>query len=311
MSYTIIALTTHLSEIYKNWAMFLVKNMNYSEHTKTAYQNDVLQFFATMAEKTDKAQSLKDCSGYTMDDFRDFLEKRKKSGISHQSMGRNLSGIKSFFAYIEEHFDIDNDALKHIRSPKKPKILPHALDLTDIKIAARYLQNHSDPRDWVRARNYALLVLLYGTGMRISEALSITDDAIDKKNIKILGKGNKERVVPLLPFVQTALRDYIQICPYMLSKGDFIFRAIRGGCLPQREARHILEKMRLACALPDYFTPHALRHSCATHLLTEGSDLRKVQDLLGHKSLAATERYLSIQFDHLKDALKKAHPFAE
>ena len=153
-----------------------------------------------------------------------------------------------------------------------------------------------------------MLILLYGTGLRISEALNITTLESLGSNLKIKGKGNKDRIVPLLPFVQKALGEYRSICPYNLGNNDILFRSLRGKDLSSREARLLLEKMRFACDLPEYFTPHALRHSCASHMLSGGSDLRIIQDLLGHKSLTATEKYLSVNFDHLKKVFEKAHP---
>lgn len=298
-----------LLDAIRRWRDFLIKNLYYSLHTAQAYHKDVLTFFDIMIQVKKTPQNMTSCKTYTRDDFRDFLEHRKNNAITHQSMGRNLSAIRSFFKFLKEHFGIENEALSHIRAPKKSKPLPFAISFKDIQIAGSYLKEQSHPLPWVCMRNYALLVLLYGTAMRISEALSLTVSQMDQDIIYIMGKGRKERAIPMLPFVQSALKDYIEQLPFSLKQNDACFRALRGGVLSQREVRLVLEKMRLACMLPEAFTPHALRHSCASHMLSEGSNLKMVQDLLGHQSLSSTERYLDIKFDHLQKIFNKAHPF--
>lgn len=297
-----------MHDIITMWKHYLTHNLNYSVHTAISYVNDVTKFFAFVTDKKQALQTIQNCADYTLDDFRAFLSFRKDNDISHQSLGRNISGLKSFFGYLKHKYHIENTALPHLKSPKKPKLLPHAVDLSDIKTAGHYLKHHSDARPWVRYRNYALLILLYGTGMRISEALHITTAQTFDSVMKIIGKGNKQRLIPILPFVSKALSEYRTACMYDLKPNDYFFRSITGGVLSDRASRLILEKMRHACGLPDHFTPHALRHSCASHLLSGGSDLRIVQDLLGHTSLAATERYLDVQYDHLRHVFQKAHP---
>lgn len=304
----IIALSPALQNALVKWQDSLVTQRNYSHHTQIAYHRDVVDFFNIIAKKYKIQQDIEDCKNYNNDDFRDFLSVRKNNDISHQSLGRNLSALRSFFSYLEDHHNVQNDRLKLMRAPKKPKLLPHPIRFEDIQKAADYLKNACDTRDWIRSRNYALLVFLYGTGLRISEALSINTEDSLKSTLKIKGKGKKERLVPLLPFVQNALQDYRTLCPYQLGQKDIFFKSIKGNVLSSREARLILEKMRYACDLPEYFTPHSLRHSCASHMLKGGSDLRVIQDLLGHKSLAATEKYLAVDFDKLKDIFQKAHP---
>lgn len=298
-----------LLEIIEKWHDYLLKQKNYSDKTVKAYLNDISQFFSFLAEEKQTKITLEMCGRLTIDDFRLFLlYKKQKEQATHQSICRHISGIKSFFTYISNKFSIHNEAIFNLRSPKKPKKLPYPMDYADIKKGFDYLKNYSDKRLWVRQRNYALFILIYATGLRISEALSITTEQSFKKELLIKGKGKKQRLIPLIPIVPEALEAYRLTCPFNLSMKDAFFRTVTGLEMSDREARLILEKMRSYCNLPKLFSPHALRHSCATHLLEGGSDLRIVQDLLGHESLKSTERYLDVSFEHLKNIYQKAHP---
>lgn len=302
--------TGDLSIALKGWTDYLVKNLNYSEHTRVAYLEDVQHFFRYLAGLKEIPQSLKHCGDYDLNDFRDFLAYRRQNEISKQSVARNVSALRSFFAFIQDRYHISNEALAHLKTSKKPKILPHPMAWEDIHTAADYLKDYSHPKEWVRARNYALMMVLYATGMRISEALGLKVEDIQSSSdiIKVIGKGKKQRLVPLLPQVKHYIVDYMRLCPFDLSAKSPLFIAIKGGGVSSRAARQILEDMRHACGLPEKFTPHALRHSCATHLLSAGSNLRVIQDLLGHESLTATERYVDVSYDHLRAIFKKSHP---
>ena len=267
-------------------------------------------FFRYRANLQAVPQSLKHCSDYDLNEFRDFLAYRRENEISKQSVARNVSALRSFFAFLKKYYDITNEALAHLKTSKRPKILPHPMEQEDIKTATEYLKNYSHPDAWVRARNYALMMLLYATGLRISEALGLQVQDIHATSdiIKVNGKGKKQRFVPLLPRVKSYILEYIKLCPFNLSSKSFLFVGIKGGILSSRTARQILQDMRHSCGLPEDFTPHSLRHSCATHLLSAGSNLRIIQDLLGHENLTATERYVDVSYDHLRAIFKKSHP---
>ena len=297
-----------LWDICFKWQSYLEKQKNYSPHTICAYLNDITHFFNYMNHLRGRMPLLTDCGTYTLTDFREFLLFLKHDHKTPQAIARHISGIKSFFNYLERFYEIENQALKHLKSPKQPKYLPKALLEADIKKASDYLLHHSDKRSWVRHRNYALLIGLYSTGLRIHELLNITLRQSQTSPLLIVGKGQKMRYVPVLPQAKQAFADYHAEYPFSLDNHEIFFRSVKGLPLQTREARLILEKMRYACGLDEHFTPHALRHSCATHLLEAGADLRVVQDLLGHETLQSTQRYLDIQYNHLRNVIQNTHP---
>lgn len=241
-------------------------------------------------------------------DFRAYISSRAAKNLEKTSLARELSAVRNFFRWLDRNNLAQNSAISVIRSPRLPKVLPKALDVDEtfnvLDAAAEF-----SPKAWTGRRDTAIFTLLYGCGLRISEALSLNVGDIDNDNLlRITGKGGKTRLVPLLPAVIDAINAYIRECPYNLKNGDALFLGTRGERLSPRIIQRQMEKIRLALGLPDTLTPHALRHSYATHLLAEGTDLRSIQELLGHASLTTTQRYTEVQIETLKKEYHKAHP---
>ena len=225
-----------------------------------------------------------------------------------RSSARAISAVRSFYKWLKREKAIENDWIGLIRSPKIPKSIPHALEVSDIKSMDEMIRE-TEPEPWMAARNHALLFLIFGSGMRISEALSLTQKQIlgHPDTITIFGKGNKERVVPILPIIWQAIEKYQQICPF---NDECVFYSSRGLPMSPRMAQKVIEKLRVMLQLPEYITPHALRHSFATALLSDGVDLRSIQELLGHASLSTTQIYTKVSTSDIMDAYNKAHPKA-
>jgi integrase/recombinase XerC len=226
------------------------------------------------------------------------------------SNARALSTVKSFFRYLEKDTGMENAAVFHIRSPKIKKSIPKALAEGQAEQALGEIKTMSK-EEWINKRNLALLTLIYGCGLRISEALSLNYKDFPKgDSITILGKGNKQRAVPVLPVVKAAIEEYVAACPYPFEAKTPLFLGSRGGALDPAIFQRELRKLRTALGLPESTTPHAFRHSFATHLLSAGGDLRSIQELLGHASLSTTQRYTHVDKERLMNAYKNAHPRA-
>jgi integrase/recombinase XerC len=242
-------------------------------------------------------------------DFRAFLAKRRAGGAESRTLARQLSAIRSFFRYGERNGLFRNSALSALRSPKLPHSLPKPLSIEQAARVARadVLAMDETPK-WILARDTAVLTLLYACGLRISEALGLTLRGSRADPLIITGKGNKTRVVPMLKQARAAIEAYVGLCPIPLKENEPLFRGIKGGPLDARLIQLLIERMRGALSLPDTATPHALRHSFATHLLGNGADLRIIQELLGHASLASTQIYTEVDRAHLLEQYRKAHP---
>ncbi len=247
-------------------------------------------------------------------DFRAFLAERRNEGLAPPSIKLELSAIKTFYKFLRKRADIDNDAIAIMRGPKAKERLPRPVNEADAHAlidAAQTMKTTSKKQNWEQARDAALMTLLYGCGLRISEALSLRwGDAPLEDALRIKGKGAKTRLVPVVPAAREAIDAYAALCPYGGEAGDPLFFSTRGKPLSATLAQRTMAKLRVALGLPDSATPHALRHAFATHLLSAGGDLRAIQELLGHSSLAATQRYTKIDRDSLLRAFDKAHPRA-
>lgn len=294
-----------LRKIIKKWQDWLTIQRNYSNNTTQSYLNDIETFFNYISKNV---ISIKDLEELTIRDFRNFFSARARKKISKATIARQESAIKNLFKYLNENNIIKNTAIFQISSPKLPKLLPKAIevDLTfDIIDEAK--KNCKEP--WIGLRDTAIFILLYGCGLRISEALSLNLEDINNTDfIKIKGKGNKERYVPTLPIIISSIKKYIKACPYKLKPKDALFLGARGERLKPRIIQRKLQQIRTTLNLPDSTTPHALRHSFATHLLAQGSDLRSIQELLGHSSLSSTQRYTEVDIVKIKNEYKKAFP---
>ncbi len=281
---------------------YLKNHKRYSDHTTKNYQLDISYFFEflnikNITDKTLYALSHKEADNYIM-----HLKQKK---LSNSSINRKLSSLRSFFKYLKRQHNIVNDKICHLKNLKQPEQLPYALTAQQTQKLINHIKPASNA-DWQAYRDYALLMLLYGLGLRISEALSLKAKDALKDQIIIKGKGNKERLLPIIPPVQKALKNYLS---YRVSApNDPLFISSRGNALNARAAQRLLEKIRIELNLPDSLTPHALRHCFASHLLTEGVDLRAVQQLLGHESIVTTERYLAVNQEFILENYKKAHP---
>ncbi|MBN9672859.1 tyrosine recombinase XerC [Roseibium aggregatum] len=292
------------------WLDHLSDERRLSEKTLLAYDRDLRQFLRFLTEHLGGAPGLKDIAALRPADFRGFLASRRRQGVKSRSLARGLAGIRSFLKFLERRGEVNAAASAAVRPPRQARSLPKPVssrDALDVTSGALAMEAEA----WVEARNAAVLTLLYGCGLRISEALSLSGSMAPKrgtKTLRIVGKGRKERIVPILPAVCEAVELYLRLCPYAVSPEGPLFLGARGGPLNPRLIQLAMEKLRGALGLPDSATPHALRHSFATHLLAGGGDLRTIQELLGHASLASTQIYTEVDSAHLLAAYDKAHP---
>lgn len=278
--------------------------------TVEAYQRDVSGFLKFLADHRGGAGGVKSLVNVPATELRSWMGKRRDGGLSARSLARELSAVKGFLAWICDREGGDATAVLQARGPKYRRRLPRpvseqaATDLIDtVADQAR--------APWVAARDGAVVTLLYGCGLRISEALGLTGaDHPLPDVIRITGKGGKERLVPVLPAARAAVARYAELCPYDLHADQPLFRGARGGALNPRLIQSVMEKSRMQLGLPATATPHAMRHSFATHLLSAGGDLRAIQELLGHASLSTTQAYTAVDAARLMEVYEKAHPRA-
>jgi integrase/recombinase XerC len=243
-------------------------------------------------------------------DLRAFLALRRGEGLAAPSLARDVSALKGFFAWARRNEGLACDAIAALKAPKQPRRLPRAVTPADVRQLVEVVGDAA-AQPWLAARDMAVLLLLYGAGLRIGEALSLTGAALPLGDvIAVTGKRAKTRAVPLLPQVRAAILDYVAQCPFDLVSGP-LFRGVKGGALDPGTVRRAVQAARAAMGLPASATPHALRHSFATHLLARGADLRQLQELLGHASLSSTQIYTKVDAAQLLDAWAAAHPRAE
>ncbi len=307
----LIIADSKLMDERSRWLEVLGQERRLSAHTLDAYERDTRQFLTFLTGHLGGPATIEDIHALRPADFRGFLAARRKDGAGARSLGRNLAGLRSLLRYLEKKGLVNAAGAGAVRSPKQPKSLPKPLsDTQAITVVSDEAQLHDEP--WIAARDAAVLTLLYGCGLRISEALDLTPDDIrpGATALRITGKGNKTRLVPLLPIVVEAVEKYRAICPYHLETGSPLFRGARGGKLHAGIIQRGMQKLRSAFGLPDTATPHALRHSFATHLLAGGGDLRTIQELLGHASLSTTQVYTGVDSSRLLEVYDRAHPRA-
>ena len=275
--------------------------------TLEAYSRDLAQFVTFLAGHTGGAVSLETLREMRAADLRAFMAVRRQDRVEARSLARALSAIKSFFHYLEREGVLSTEALNTVRTPKTKKSLPKALTVLEAKATIATTDELED-RPWVAARDMAVLSLCYGAGLRISEALSLSRADLDGPSLRITGKGGKTRLVPLIDPVRQSIEAYLKLCPFPLTPSQPLFRGVKGGVLSPRLIQLRVAQLRGALGLPPSATPHALRHSFATHLLGRGGDLRAIQELLGHASLSTTQIYTAGDTDRLLDAYRAAHP---
>lgn len=293
------------------WLATLQGERRLSDNTVEAYERDTRQFLMFLTGHLAAPAAIKDISDLRPADLRGFLASRRRDGAGARSLGRHLAGLRSFLHYLERKGLVKTAGANAIRTPKQPKSLPKPLtDRQALNLTQTETQMHEEP--WIAARDAAVLSLLYGCGLRISEALNlrITDIPNGSSALRITGKGGKTRLVPLLPVVAEAIETYRKLCPYHLPHDKPMFLGARGGKLQPAIIQRGMQKLRGAFGLPDTATPHALRHSFATHLLAGGGDLRTIQELLGHASLSTTQIYTGVDTARLLEIYDNAHPRA-
>jgi integrase/recombinase XerC len=299
----------------RRWLSHLGAERRMSGKTVEAYERDVRQFLSFLTEHTGEAVSLKALAAIEPRDVRAFMAARRAGGIGSRSLMRSLAGARSFARFLERSGKGKVGALAAVRAPKIPKTLPKPLSIGAAKrLADTDLRAGEEREPWVFARDAAVLALLYGSGLRISEALGLTREAVPLPgkgdSITVRGKGNKARMVPVLPQVLNLIADYVALCPYDLPDLGPIFRGARGGALSPRIVQLAMARLRGILGLAETATPHALRHSFATHLLARGGDLRAIQELLGHASLSTTQIYTAVDSEQLLQVYRSAHPRA-
>ncbi|HEY1615470.1 MAG TPA: tyrosine recombinase XerC [Rhizomicrobium sp.] len=281
-----------------------------SPHTLRAYGDDFARFLAFQTEHLGRAPDARALSVLSPADIRAFIAQRRSDGLGARSVRRALSAIRSFFRYLARENIADNPASRAVRTPRLARTLPRPLSETD---AARTVALAGENNTaWIAARDAALLTLLYGAGLRISEALGLRrGDAPLGDWLTVLGKRNKERAVPVLPVMREVMARYEALLPFPAAADGPLFVSRRGKAMSAREAQLLMQRLRGALGLPDRATPHALRHSFASHLLANGGELRAVQELLGHASLSSTQVYTEIDTRKLLAAYEGAHPRAK
>ena len=298
--------TENIESYLRAWQEYLRIQRQYSVHTADNYLRDVKNFLEFLCEHFGEAVSVTTLKNLKNIDFRAWLSARICNEISPRSNTRALSSVKSFFHFLAERNLVDLKVINGISRPKLPSLLPKPIAEENLLNFLQLNKFFENDEPWITERDRALYTLLYCTGLRISEALSIkTNDVAEK--IKILGKGKKDRVVLLLPIALNAIERYISLCPHDLS-GGFLFVGVRGKKLHASYVDNRLEKLRLMYDLPEHTSAHAFRHSFATHLIKNGADLRSVQDLLGHESLASTQIYTDLDDESLLKIYEKSHP---
>jgi integrase/recombinase XerC len=304
------AIAPELADAVDAWRRWIADERRASDHTLDAYTSDLAAFLDFLTDHLGAPPDLAALAALTAADFRSYLARRANRGLAHSSTARAMSTLRNFFRFLERTGRTRNSAIAAVRAPRpkppipKPLTEDEALEVLDAAAATA-----GEP--WLGLRDVALMTLLYGCGLRIDEALSLNvGDVPDGDAMTVTGKGNKQRVVPLLAAVTGAIRAYLSASPFGVTRDAPLFRGARGGRLNPGVVQRRMREIRAALALPETATPHALRHSFATHLLGAGGDLRTIQELLGHASLSTTQRYTSVDADRLAAVHRAAHPRA-
>jgi len=304
-----LPLAGDLADSTSQWLAHLQHERGLATLTLEAYARDLAQFTAFLAAHLGHQPCLGDLRHIEVRTIRAFMAARRKGGTASRSLARQLSALRAFHRYLEREGKVEGRAFLSVASPKIPHSVPKPLTVE--KALAVVADQPFAEFDWIAARDVAVLTLLYGAGLRISEALglAVKDAPIgDRDMLRVTGKGAKERLVPVLAVTREAVARYMQLCPYPLEAGGHLFLGAKGGPLSPRIIQLLMEKLREGLGLPDTATPHALRHSFATHLLGSGADLRQIQELLGHASLSTTQVYTEVDRAGLLEVYDRAHP---
>ncbi|MEA1071550.1 tyrosine recombinase XerC [Sphingomonas sp. LY160] len=293
----------------QRWDGYLAHDRRRSPHTVRAYVATAHRFIQFLGEYRGEEIGRFSLLNVAAVDLRAFLADRRQSGLGASSAAREMSAVRAFLTFAAE--DAGNEPqLPRTRAPKRPRTLPRPASPEDA-VALAEEAGAGAPNDWLAARDTAILLLLYGAGLRVAEAMSLTARVLPLgQAMRVTGKRSKTRIVPLVPAVRDAIQDYAALCPYPLSGDTPLFVGAKGGPLNADLVRRAVHGARSRLGLPDSVTPHALRHSFATHLLARGADLRSLQELLGHASLSSTQIYTEVDAARLLDVYRHAHPRA-
>lgn len=305
-----LAISAAQRDALSGWLDHLRALKGAAPNTLAAYGRDVGQFLDFLSHHHGGTEGLTALTSLGQPDLRAFMADLRGHDISPRSMARKLSAVKGFLAFVADQQGTDATAALSARGPKYRRKLPRPLAEDAARDIIAVVGDQAR-EDWVAARDMAIVTLLYGSGLRISEALGLNGKAHPLPEVlRIIGKGGKERVVPTLPATREAVARYAALCPFDLTAAEPLFRGTRGGPLNPRLVQRVMEQARLQMGLPATATPHALRHSFATHLLSAGGDLRAIQELLGHASLSTTQAYTAVDAARLMEVYEKAHPRA-
>lgn len=306
--------TPYVTEAVQAWLDYIGVERHLSAKTVEAYARDIRQFIGFLASEHHLLPDMDQLLALQARDVRAFLAARRGEGVGSRSLSRTLSALRMFFRFLERRGYGKNDAIRAVALPKLPHSVPKPLPAPKATALVESADIASpDAPDWIAARDTAVLALLYGSGLRISEALSLArkDAPVRGRDmLRVKGKGDKTRVVPVLPIVREAVERYLALCTIPLGSDDPLFVGARGARLSPRIIQLAIARARGALGLPETATPHALRHSFATHLLSAGADLRAIQELLGHASLSTTQGYTEVDREHLLATYARAHPRA-
>lgn len=308
----LVSAKSDLQAAREAWLQALAQERRLSPLTVEAYERDTRQFLQFLTGHCGGPPGIAEISELRPADLRGYLAFRRNGGAGARTLGRGLASIRSFLRFLERRGLANAAGAAALRAPRQPKSLPKPLTAVDARQVVSFGGQLAE-EPWIAARNAAVLTLLYGSGLRISEALGLTGgeligtaDAV----LRVRGKGGKTRLVPVLPVATKAVAEYRRLCPYHLGPEDLLFRGAKGGALNPAIIQREMKKMRSAFNLPETATPHALRHSFATHLLGRGGDLRAIQELLGHASLSTTQIYTGVDTARLLEIYDSAHPRA-
>lgn len=290
------------------WHDHLLLSRRRSEHTVRAYVATAHRLIAFLGPHLGGSVDGAALAGLAAADLRAFLTRRRAEGLGNASAARELSAVRGFLAFVAA--EQGSGAPPRLKAPKKARSVPRPISPDEVVALADTVEEEaSEP--WIAARDYAVLMLLYGSGLRVAEALGLTAAALPLgETLSVTGKRAKTRIVPLLAPVRAAIERYVALCPYATGRDRPLFRGARGGPLRGEIVRRAVRKARAGLGLSERTTPHALRHSFATHLLGRGADLRSLQELLGHASLSSTQIYIAVDTAHLMDVYRNAHPRA-
>jgi len=311
-----LTLEPALAGAVEDWTAWLTHERRASAHSIAAYRRDLAGFLRFLTDHRGHPPGIEDLRRLERGDFRGWLARESDRGLKAASNARALSALKSFFRFLARRGLVENAALGILRPPRLPRSVPKALSAAEAQDVVDEAGVYASS-PWIALRDRALFMLLYGAGLRIAEALSLdrrdlpTGKAGAMTELMVTGKGSKQRRVPLLPEIRAALADYVTTCPFGAAAADPLFVGARGHRLSARVAQRELARLRALLGLPDTATPHALRHSFATHLLAGGGDLRTIQELLGHSSLSTTQRYTDVDSSAMLALYSRAHPRAK